>query len=173
MAARRGRKKQRAARVTTNVFSRFDQTQIAEFQEAFNVIDTNNDGFISRDDLKEILSSLSPTEPSDAEVDAMLAEAPEGIQKINWIMFLTMFADKMEGTDPEEVIRNAFACFDPENKGIIEEEQLKQILTTMGQTKMSGEEVEEMLESAPYDKDGNFNYIEFTRILKHGGKTFG
>lgn len=40
---------------------------------------------------------IAPTEPSDAEVDAMLAEAPEGIQKINWIMFLTMFADKMEG----------------------------------------------------------------------------
>jgi len=167
MASRRTKKK-RAARANSNVFARFDQDQIAEFQEAFKVIDTNNDGFITRDDLKEILASLSPREPTEAEVDEMMAAAPEGIEKINWIMFLTMFAEKMDGTDPEEVIRNAFGCFDPDSKGIIDEDQLKEILTTMGEKKMSVDEVEILLEDAPYDKDGNFNYLEFTRILKHG-----
>lgn len=32
-------------------------------------------------------------------------------------MFLTMFGEKLNGTDPEEVIRNAFACFDEEGTG--------------------------------------------------------
>ena len=73
------------------------------------------------------------------------------------------------GTDPEEVIRNAFACFDAENTGGIDEEQLKQILTTMGDQKMSMDEVDDMLESAPFDKNGNFNYNQFVKILKHGG----
>lgn len=30
----------------------------------------------------------------------MMAAAPDGIEKINWIMFLTMFAEKMEGKSP-------------------------------------------------------------------------
>eukprot|EP00035_Acanthoeca_spectabilis_P020372 m.432560 g.432560 ORF g.432560 m.432560 type:complete len:178 (+) comp17453_c0_seq1:172-705(+) len=166
-AARRTKKK-RAARANSNVFARFDQDQIAEFQEAFHVIDTNSDGFITRDDLQEIMTSLSPKEPTEAEISEMMAAAPDGIEKINWIMFLTMFAEKMEGTDPEEVIRNAFKCFDSEDKGVMGEEQLKEILTTMGDKKMTPEEVDLMLESAPYDKDGNFDYLQFTKTLKHG-----
>jgi myosin regulatory light chain 12 len=72
------------------------------------------------------------------------------------------------GTDPEEVIRNAFKCFDSDNTGVMGEEQLKEILTTMGDKKMSPEEVDLMLETAPYDKDGNFDYLQFTKTLKHG-----
>lgn len=107
------------------------------FLQAFEVIDTNNDGFITREDLKEILASLcivavvilhivfvtssrvegflnrqasiwcdydfasswftAPKEPTEAEIDDMMAAAPDGVQKINWIMFLTMFAEKMDG----------------------------------------------------------------------------
>ena len=28
-----------------------------------------------------------------------------------------MFGEKLNGTDPEDVIKNAFACFDEDNKG--------------------------------------------------------
>ena len=38
---------------------------------------------------------------------------------INFTMFLTMFGEKLNGTDPEDVIRNAFACFDENNSGWI------------------------------------------------------
>jgi len=54
--------------------------------------------------------------PSDAELDGMMNEAPG---PINFTMFLTMFGEKLNGTDPEDVIRNAFACFDDDNKGIV------------------------------------------------------
>ncbi len=36
------------------------------------------------------------------------------------------------GTDPEDVIRNAFACFDEEGSGKISEDHLRELLTTMG-----------------------------------------
>ena len=36
------------------------------------------------------------------------------------------------GTDPEDVIRNAFACFDEEGTGKIHEDRLRELLTTMG-----------------------------------------
>lgn len=36
----------------------FDQAQIAEFKEAFNMIDQNHDGFIDKEDLHDMLASL-------------------------------------------------------------------------------------------------------------------
>lgn len=36
----------------------FDQNQIGVFKEAFSVIDHDNDGFIDKEDLNDMLSSL-------------------------------------------------------------------------------------------------------------------
>lgn len=119
---------------------------------------------------------------------------------INFTMFLTMFGEKLNGTDPEDVIRNAFACFDEEgtgnflnfflvthipqgfvkfeekkiilsdfDPGFIQEDYLRELLTTMGD-RFTDEEVDELFREAPIDKKNNFNYVEFTRILKHGAK---
>ena len=50
--------KKRAQRATSNVFAMFDQAQIQEFKEAFNMIDQNRDGFIDNEDLHGMLASL-------------------------------------------------------------------------------------------------------------------
>lgn len=104
--------------------------------------------------------------PTDEYLEGMMSEAPG---PINFTMFLTMFGEKLNGTDPEDVIRNAFACFDEEASGFIHEDHLRELLTTMGD-RFTDEEVDEMYREAPIDKKGNFNYVEFTRILKHGAK---
>ena len=168
MSSRRTKKttKKRAQRATSNVFAMFDQAQIQEFKEAFNMIDQNRDGFIDGDDLKDMLASLGK-DVTDKYVDDMCSEAHG---PINFTMFLTMFGEKLNGTDPEEVIRNAFACFDDEQTGKIHEEYLRELLTTMGD-RYNDDQVDEMYREAPIDrKTGNFDYVEFTRILKHGAK---
>lgn len=53
--------------------------------------------------------------------------------------------------------------------GMIQEEYLRELLTTMGD-RFTDEEVDELFREAPIDKKGNFNYVAFTRILKHGAK---
>lgn len=163
-AGRRATTKKRAQRATSNVFAMFDQAQIAEFKEAFNMIDQNRDGFVEKEDLHDMLASLGKN-PSDEYLDAMMNEAPG---PINFTMFLTLFGERLQGTDPEDVIKNAFGCFDEENGGLIPEERLRELLTTMGD-RFSDEDVDEMYREAPI-KNGLFDYIEFTRILKHGAK---
>lgn len=37
-----------------------------------------------------------------------------------------------QGTDPEDVIKNAFGCFDENNTGYINEEYLRELLVSMG-----------------------------------------
>ena len=58
-------------------------------------------------------ASLGQTHP-DKYFEDLLAEAPGAM---NFTMFLTMFGEKLQGTDPEDVIKNAFGCFDEENIG--------------------------------------------------------
>jgi len=81
---------------------------------------------------------------------------------------LTLFGERLQGTDPEDVIKNAFGCFDEENLGLIPEDRLRELLTTMGD-RFLDEDVDEMYREAPI-KGGLFDYLEFTRILKHGAK---
>jgi len=57
-AGRRATTKKRAQRATSNVFAMFDHAQIAEFKEAFNMIDQNRDGFVEKEDLHDMLASL-------------------------------------------------------------------------------------------------------------------
>merc|ERR1712121_102724 len=155
-AGRRGTTKKRAQRATSNVFAMFNQDQIQEFKEAFNMIDHNRDGFIDNEDLHDMLASLGK-DPTEEYLDSMMNEAPG---PINFTMFLTMFGERLQGTDPEEVIKNAFGCFD--------EDKLRELLTTIGD-RFTDDDVDEMYREAPI-KNGMFDYVEFTRILKHGAK---
>lgn len=50
--------KKHPKRTTSNVFAMFDQSQIQEFKEAFNMIDQNRDGFIDKEDLHDMLASM-------------------------------------------------------------------------------------------------------------------
>lgn len=39
--------------------------------------------------------------------------------QINFTAFLTFMGEKLADTDPEDVLHNAFACFDVQNTGYI------------------------------------------------------
>ena len=81
-AGRRATTKKRAQRATSNVFAMFDQAQIAEFKEAFNMIDQNHDGFIDKEDLHDMLASLGKN-PTDDYLEGMMNEAPGPINFYN------------------------------------------------------------------------------------------
>lgn len=72
---------------------------------------------------------FSGKNPAEDYLEGMMNEAPG---PINFTMFLTLFGERLQGTDPEDVIKNAFGCFDEENKGVINEERLRELLTSMG-----------------------------------------
>lgn len=92
------------------------------------MIDQNRDGFIDAADLKDMFASLGK-DVTDDYVEDMLNDANGAI---NFTMFLTLFGEKLNGTDPEDVIRNAFACFDDEGFGKLDEDRLVTLLQTLG-----------------------------------------
>jgi len=161
-AGGRGRRPQRK---TSNVFAMFDQKQIQEFKEAFNMIDQNKNQIIDKEDLADIYASLGK-DHGDDYLQEMLDDAPG---PINFTMFLTMFGEKLNGTDPEEVIKNAFQCFDEDGSGKIDEASLRELLCSMGD-RFTKEQCDMLFKDAPTDDNGMLNYAEFTKILKHGTK---
>ena len=60
-----------------------------------------------------MLTSLGK-DPSDELIDSMVGDAPG---PLNFTMFLTMLGEQLNGTDPHDVISNAFSCFDELNTG--------------------------------------------------------
>ncbi|KAI6183361.1 hypothetical protein M3Y97_00481200 [Aphelenchoides bicaudatus] len=139
-----------------------DQPQIQEFKAAFNMIDQDHDGCISNQDLQDMFASLGK------EVNAELIEKmmKEAAGSLNFTMFLTLFGEKMTGMDPENVIKGAFQCFDENNTGTIPEERFREIMTTMGD-QFTEDQMDELSRDLQI-KDGQFDYVEFARMLKHG-----
>nr|ABW76151.1 myosin II regulatory light chain [Avicularia avicularia]3DTP_E Chain E, Myosin II regulatory light chain [Avicularia avicularia]3DTP_F Chain F, Myosin II regulatory light chain [Avicularia avicularia]3JAX_E Chain E, myosin regulatory light chain [Schistosoma mansoni]3JAX_F Chain F, myosin regulatory light chain [Schistosoma mansoni] len=159
--------KRRAQRSGSNVFAMFTQHQVQEFKEAFQLIDQDKDGFISKNDIRATFDSLGRL-CTEQELDSMVAEAPG---PINFTMFLTIFGDRIAGTDEEDVIVNAFNLFD-EGDGKCKEETLKRSLTTWGE-KFSQDEVDQALSEAPIDGNGLIDIKKFAQILTKGAKEEG
>ena len=110
-AGRRGTTKKRAQRATSNVFAMFNQDQIQEFKEAFNMIDQNRDGFIDHEDLHDMLASLGK-DPTEDYLDGMMGEAPG---PINFTMFLTMFGERLQVSACAVQYKNTYCCFGSES----------------------------------------------------------
>ncbi|XP_029460060.1 myosin regulatory light chain 2, atrial isoform [Rhinatrema bivittatum] len=154
----------RAQRGSSNVFSMFEQSQIQEFKEAFSCIDQNRDGIISKSDLKETYAQLGKMNVKDEELEEMLKE---GKGPINFTVFLTLFGEKLNGTDPEDIIVNAFKLLDPNGTGNVHQDELKQLLMTQAD-KFTAEEVEQMFTMTPIDVAGNIDYKSLCYIITHG-----
>jgi len=118
----------KAQKAESNVFSKFTQRQIAEFKEAFQLMDVNKDGVIGKDDLRATFDSLGKS-VGDSELNELVNDSPG---PINFTGFLTLFADRMSGgSDEDDVVIASFKSFDKDGK--IEAEQLRHALMTWGQ----------------------------------------
>ncbi|KAF4791021.1 Myosin regulatory light chain 2B, cardiac muscle isoform [Turdus rufiventris] len=148
----------------SNVFSMFEQTQIQEFKEAFTIMDQNRDGFIDKADLRDTFAALGRLNVKNEELEDMVKEAPG---PINFTVFLTMFGEKLKGTDPEETILNAFKIFDPEGKGRIKADYIKEMLMTQAD-RFSQEEINQMFAAFPPDVSGNLDYKNLCYVITHG-----
>jgi len=154
----------KAKKNASNVFSMFEPSQIQEFKEAFGMIDANRDGFIDKEDLIATYASLGVTNVESSRLDEMIKEAPANI---NFTVFLNMLADKLHGTDSEEVILSAFKLFDSANTGTIPKQYLGDVLMSQAD-RFTQEELDSMMAAAPVDADGNLDYKGLAYIITHG-----
>merc|ERR1712176_355492 len=148
---RRDKGKKKAVAQGSDVFTMFEKTQLQEFKEAFEMIDSNRDGFIDKNDLKSTYMSLGVRNVDDGDIDKMMAEAPGAL---DFTTFLNMLAEKLHGTDSEDVILEAF-------KVLVD-------ALTCEASRFNKEEVDALMEFAPVDVGGSLDYKALCYIITHG-----
>ncbi len=81
----------------------------------------------------------------------------KGNGTIDFPEFIAMMARKMDDVETEDEARGAFGVFDKHGNGFISVEELKHIMTHLGE-KLSEAEADEMVQVADIDGDGQINY---------------
>lgn len=123
---------------STPLYTLFSPSQIKQFQEAFNLLDADRDGFLTASDLSSAVANVGlPLAASD-----LLASAgPSGAQgKVSFTAFLTMMGDHLLQFDKGQVLQEAFASFDPTDEGVVSVAELREALAGSGD-RMTNDEV--------------------------------
>ncbi|EDW39377.1 GL14063, partial [Drosophila persimilis] len=140
--SRGSRKSKRAG---SSVFSVFSQKQIAEFKEAFQLMDIAN----------------------DKELDAMLSEASG---PINFTQLLTLFANRMASAganDEDDVVIAAFKTFD--NDGLIDGDKFREMLMNFGD-KFTMKEVDDAYDQMVIDDKNQIDTGALIEMLTGKGE---
>ena len=137
-----------------------------QLKETFKLFDKDNDGTITKVELKEMMKKLGK-EPSDEEVEAMIKEVDsDGDGQIDFEEFKNMMQADAENDEAEneQFLKEAFDFFDKDASGYIDKSELKATIEHMGQ-KVSAEELEKMMKEADTDGDGQISFEEFKAMM--------
>ncbi|KAG5223575.1 hypothetical protein OIU76_014095 [Salix suchowensis] len=138
--------------------------QIVEFKEAFCLFDKDGDGCITIEELATVIRSLDQN-PTEEELHDMISEVDsDGNGTIEFSEFLTLMAKKTKETDAEEELKEAFKVFDKDQNGYISATELRHVMINLGE-KLTDEEVDQMINEADLDGDGQVNYDEFVKMM--------
>merc|ERR1711936_776416 len=139
--------------------------QKQEIKEAFDLFDSNHSGTIDAKELKVAMRALG-FEPKKEEIKKMISDIDkDGTGTIDFNEFLQMMTSKMSEKDSKEEILKAFRLFDDDSTGKISFKNLKRVAKELGEN-LTDEELQEMIEEADRDGDGEVNESEFLRVMK-------
>merc|ERR1711959_637678 len=147
-----------AARKGKGRSSGLSEEQKQEIREAFDLFDTDGSQTIDAKELKVAMRALG-FEPNKDDIKK------DGNGTIEFDEFLAMMTAKMGERDSREEIIKAFRLFDDDETGKISFKNLKRVARELGET-MTDEELQEMVDEADRDGDGEINEEEFLRIMK-------
>ena len=125
----------------------------------------NASGTIDAKELKVAMRALG-FEPKKEEIKKMISDIDkDGSGTIDFSEFLEMMTSKMSERDSREEILKAFRLFDDDETGKISFRNLKRVAKELGEN-MTDEELQEMIDEADRDGDGEISEDEFLRIMK-------
>ncbi|XP_031722781.1 caltractin isoform X2 [Anarrhichthys ocellatus] len=141
------------------------EEQKQEVKEAFDLFDTDGSGTIDVKELKVAMRALG-FEPKKEEIRKMIADIDKvGSGTIDFNDFLHMMTVKMSEKDSKEEIMKAFRLFDDDGTGTITFKNLKRVAKELGEN-LTDEELQEMIDEADQNDNGEVDEHEFLRIMK-------
>ncbi|XP_075639029.1 calcium-dependent protein kinase 11-like [Castanea sativa] len=146
------------------IAERLSEEEIGGLKELFNMIDTDNSGTITFEELKEGLKRVG-SELMESEIKALMDAADiDNSGSIDYGEFLaaTLHMNKMER---EENLVAAFSFFDKDGSGYITSDELQHACKEFG---LGDVHLEEMIKEIDQDNDGRIDYGEFAAMMRKG-----
>jgi len=130
----------------------------------FDLFDDDKDGFITTDNLGNIMKSLG-NEYDQTTLEDMMNESDKNHDKmIDFNEFMNLINRRIHETDPTEEYIEAFKIFDRDGSGRILIDELREILLVFGEN-VSENEIELFFREANVKNDGYIDYKEFIKLL--------
>jgi Ca2+-binding EF-hand superfamily protein len=141
------------------------EEQSQEIKEAFDLFDSESTGYIDSKELKVAMRALG-FEPKKEEIRKILSEVDkQGEGNISFEDFLSIMTEKMLERDPIEEMKKAFHLICEEGQDKITLKSLQKVAMELGEN-MTIEELQEMIEEADRDGDGEIGEEDFLKVMK-------
>uniref|UniRef100_A0A2P2KN03 non-specific serine/threonine protein kinase n=2 Tax=Rhizophora mucronata TaxID=61149 RepID=A0A2P2KN03_RHIMU len=151
------------------IAERLSEEEIGGLRELFKMIDTDNSGAITFEELKEGLKRVG-SNLMESEIKSLMDAADiDNSGTIDYGEFLaaTLHLNKMER---EENLVAAFSYFDKDGSGYITIDELQQACKDFG---LGDVHLDEMIKEIDQDNDGRIDYGEFTAMMRTGDDGIG
>ncbi|THU53410.1 hypothetical protein C4D60_Mb10t14110 [Musa balbisiana] len=145
------------------------EEEIGGLKELFKMIDTDNSGTITFDELKDGMRRVG-SELMESEIQALMNAADiDNSGTIDYGEFLaaTLHMNKLER---EENLVSAFSFFDKDGSGYITVDELSQACSEFG---LDDVHLDDMIKEIDQDNDGQIDYNEFAAMMRKGNGEIG
>ncbi|KAL8167007.1 hypothetical protein V2J09_008506 [Rumex salicifolius] len=151
------------------IAERLSEEEIGGLKELFKMIDTDNSGTISLDELKVGLRKVG-SDLGESEIKALMDAADidhNGTIDYGEFLAATMHMNKIER---EDNLMAAFSFFDKDNSGFITFDELQQACKDFS---LDDVHLEESIREIDQDNDGRIDYQEFVAMMRNGNSGNG
>ena len=137
-----------------------DETE--EMERIFAQMDKNNDGMLSKQEIKEGYEENFGVVIDDEEIDKMFAQIDtDGNGTIDYSEFLMATMNQKQLLSTER-LKSAFKMFDKDGSGTISKEEIKEALGNI-----EDEMLEKILSEVDENSDGEISFEEFEKMMKN------
>ncbi|KAJ9181034.1 hypothetical protein P3X46_009209 [Hevea brasiliensis] len=138
----------------------------SELVQAFKLIDRDNDGIISRNELEALLLRLGTKPPSQEEVATMLREVDhDGDGYISVEALMSRIGSPYDPAADDE-LKVAFEFFDTDQDGKITAEELHEVYKALGDERCTLDDCRRMIEEVDKNGDGFVCFEDFSRMME-------
>ncbi|MBA0567106.1 hypothetical protein Golob_011864 [Gossypium lobatum] len=151
------------------IAQRLSEEEIAGLKEMFKMIDTDNSGQITYDELKDGLKRFG-ADLDESEFRALMQAADvnnNGTIDYEEFVAATLHLNKIER---EDNLMAAFSYFDKDGSGYITQDELQKACQEFGIEEIH---LDEMIGEVDQDNDGRIDYNEFVAMMQKGNPDLG
>ncbi|KAF4677960.1 hypothetical protein FOL47_008064 [Perkinsus chesapeaki] len=149
----------------TVIAQQLDESNIGKLKKTFQALDTNNDGMLSVQEIKEGMEQSGVALPEDLE-EIMKEVDSDGSGAIDYTEFIAATMDKKLYIK-KDVCWAAFRVFDRDGNGKISKEELQEVLGNDDvRTALGSDLVTQMINEVDLNGDGEIDFDEFMQMMQ-------